>query len=155
MFHSDSLTRFRGGALFRDILNRMKLIEQKIEDPRLKFYVYSGHDVSVAGILAAFGIHPKKFPEYASIVFIELHKDSSTDGKPFVKLFYKLETDAESLIEANIPDCEAPCTLDKLELARQALIPLNWEEECGIYNWYMFDVRTNFCMLFFNKLLKS
>lgn len=67
------------GPLFNDILNRMKSISEKFYDSREKFYAYSGHDTSIAFLMAAFGIHLKTFPKYASVVFVELHQNNKND----------------------------------------------------------------------------
>ncbi|KAI1706900.1 histidine phosphatase superfamily (branch 2) domain-containing protein [Ditylenchus destructor] len=140
LFGSDLLTRLRGGALFNDVLSRMKSVAFGMQDPREKFYGYSAHDTSVAGILAGFGVHPKEFPPYSSLVLVELHQ---VEGRNFVQFFYKNVTDGTDLFEHEIAGCDAPCTLEKLEVARQHVIPLNWEEECGIFRWYNnFNTRT-------------
>ena len=67
----------------------MKSIAQNFQDSREKFYAFSAHDTSVAAILAAFGIQPKIFPNYATIVFVELHKGHHKEANDqyYVKLF--------------------------------------------------------------------
>ena len=51
------------------------------------------------------------------------------------------------MYEYEIPDCQFPCTLDKLEKARFHIIPLNWPEECGIYSSYQFNFKTNIIII--------
>uniref|UniRef100_A0A915EHC6 Acid phosphatase n=1 Tax=Ditylenchus dipsaci TaxID=166011 RepID=A0A915EHC6_9BILA len=131
LYESNLLTRLRGGPIFTDILNRMKSVARQQQDRREKFYAYSAHDTTVAGVLAGFGVHPVSFPPYSSMVLVELHQ--SENGKNFVKLFYKNVTDSNNIWEYDIADCESPCSLEDLEQARLPVIPLNWEEECGLY----------------------
>lgn len=74
LYSTDLLKRLRSGPIFRDIVDRMKLVATGETDPREKFYAYSAHDTSVAQTLTAFGVTLHQFPLYASLVLIELHK---------------------------------------------------------------------------------
>jgi lysosomal acid phosphatase len=74
LYHTDTLKRLRAGPLFRDIVDRMKLVATHQNDPREIFYAYSAHDTSVAQILTAFGVKLVRFPLYASMVLVELHE---------------------------------------------------------------------------------
>uniref|UniRef100_A0A914CEW9 EB domain-containing protein n=1 Tax=Acrobeloides nanus TaxID=290746 RepID=A0A914CEW9_9BILA len=139
LYSTNILARLRAGPLFAEILNRMKSKVQNTLDSREKFYAYSAHDTSVASILAAFGIFPEAFPLYATLVLVEMHQK---EGQNIVRIFYKNETDQPEMFEYEIPGCKTPCTLEKLEEVRKHVIPLNWESECGLVNWYDIEADT-------------
>ncbi|KAH7731105.1 Protein PHO-5 [Aphelenchoides avenae] len=139
LYSTDLLKRLRSGPIFRDIVDRMKLVATGETDPREKFYAYSAHDTSVAQTLTAFGVTLHQFPLYASLVLIELHK---VNGEYEIRLFYKNQTDKLDLWEQDIAGCGKPCSLSHLEVARAVALPLNWEEECGLYQWYQFSTET-------------
>ena len=42
LYHTDVLKKLRGGPIFADITNRMKLRQENTLDQRFKFYGYSG-----------------------------------------------------------------------------------------------------------------
>uniref|UniRef100_A0A914DPJ1 Lysosomal acid phosphatase n=1 Tax=Acrobeloides nanus TaxID=290746 RepID=A0A914DPJ1_9BILA len=139
LYSTNILARLRAGPLFAEVLNRMKSKVQNTLDSREKFYAYSSHDTSVAGILAGFGIFPEIFPLYATLVLVEMHQK---DSQNIVRIFYKNETDQPKMFEYEIPGCKTPCTLEKLEEVRKHVIPLNWESECGLVNWYDIEADT-------------
>lgn len=74
LYSTDLLKRLRSGPIFRDIVDRMKLVVGGQADRREKFYAFSAHDTSVAQTLTAFGVNLHRFPVYASLVLIELHE---------------------------------------------------------------------------------
>jgi hypothetical protein len=57
------LKRLWAGPLFTEILERMKNVSSKEEEEEIgeKFHAYSGHDLTIAGQLAIFGIFPEVF----------------------------------------------------------------------------------------------
>jgi hypothetical protein len=130
LFGSPLLKRLRAGPLFGEIVGRMENRVNGMLDQREKLYAYSAHDTAVAAVLSGFGITPVIFPEYATAVFVELHKINNSYA---VKLFYKNDTNTDSIDELAIPYCNAPCTLKKLREETRDFIPNNWEEECGLY----------------------
>lgn len=70
------------------------------------------------------------------------------------QLFYKNETDKLDLYEQEIAGCGKPCSLSHLEVARAVALPLNWEEECGLYQWYQFSTETYLCKWAWRSLVK-
>ncbi|CAD5222452.1 unnamed protein product [Bursaphelenchus xylophilus] len=130
LYGSPVLKRLRCGPLFSAIIGRMDDVAHGRRDQREKLYAYSAHDTAVAALLAAFGVTPAIFPEYATMALVELHKINETD---IVKLFYKNHTHNNNIYELEIPQCAAPCTLHRLKLNTANVIPRNWEEECGLY----------------------
>ncbi|KAK5646341.1 hypothetical protein RI129_004805 [Pyrocoelia pectoralis] len=69
------LNKLFGGMLLKEILNN---IDAHIETPKNeKFYLYSCHDLHIAGLLGAMDIFRSHTPDYAACVVIELHKIST------------------------------------------------------------------------------
>nr|AVA09661.1 putative effector protein [Heterodera avenae] len=149
----DTIKRLWSGPLFTQIIDRMDAIAKGNYRGKEKLHAYSGHDGSIAGLLAIFGIFPDVFPTYANALLLELHQESmrpssvrgyrgkskgpalkeSGGGEPFVRLFHKNATEGDTLFELQIPNCEPPCTLKKLRETRKAFTIEDgqWRRECG------------------------
>ena len=54
-------------------MTRMQAVASGRKDPREKFYAYSAHDGCLAGLLATLGNRPTVFPQYSTLVLLELH----------------------------------------------------------------------------------
>ncbi|KAF7632873.1 hypothetical protein Mgra_00007732 [Meloidogyne graminicola] len=126
--------RLLSGPLFTEILKRMENIALK-SDSKLKFQVYSGHDGTVAGLLAIFGIYLEIYPTFSTAVLIELHQqpnnmEEGTDY--FIRIFHKNETVGNCLKEIEIPECGLNCNLKQLrEIRREFIIGVKeWKTEC-------------------------
>uniref|UniRef100_A0A914MXK0 Acid phosphatase n=1 Tax=Meloidogyne incognita TaxID=6306 RepID=A0A914MXK0_MELIC len=145
--------RLLSGLLFTEILTRMENIACENEFVREeKFYAYSGHDGTVAGLLAIFGINLEIFPKFSTALLIELHqqRNKSEDLEEntstfFIRLFHKNETDGNGLLEIEIPDCGNICSLGKLkEIRREYIIELKeWNNECKNNNNFIFNDNVN------------
>uniref|UniRef100_A0A183CGE7 Lysosomal acid phosphatase n=1 Tax=Globodera pallida TaxID=36090 RepID=A0A183CGE7_GLOPA len=143
----DVIKRLWSGPLFTEILDRMDSIVNGNYKGKEKLHAYSGHDGSIAGLLAILDIYPEVFPTYANALLLELHQpqtrkgsysrgsrgSASSDGaEPFVRLYHKNTTEGVTLYELQIPNCGPPCTLKKLRETRKAFIieVPQWKEEC-------------------------
>uniref|UniRef100_A0A0N5A408 Acid phosphatase n=1 Tax=Parastrongyloides trichosuri TaxID=131310 RepID=A0A0N5A408_PARTI len=96
------ISKLRGGALINEIVNRME-IKKKCNDNdpsvkgssicRLKYYVYSAHDTTVASFLTVLGkgvkgqLVPTGLPHYSAATFVELWQDN-TSKQYYVKTQY-------------------------------------------------------------------
>ncbi|KAL3111460.1 hypothetical protein niasHT_017687 [Heterodera trifolii] len=150
LYKTTKLVRFRAGVLFNEILQRMKNVQQQTSaaaaggdnnnyDGRQRVQAYSAHDTTLAGILSAFGIPPSPFPHFATALFIELHQlhqppqqllsPAAAAPQFSIRLFYRNETDVDTLYELSIPDCPAPCTVDRLEHVRAEILSTKLEQD--------------------------
>uniref|UniRef100_A0A183C7T4 Lysosomal acid phosphatase n=1 Tax=Globodera pallida TaxID=36090 RepID=A0A183C7T4_GLOPA len=146
-YKSDVIKRLWSGPLFTEILDRMDSIVNNNYKNKEQLYAYSGHDGSIAGLLAILDIYPEAFPTYANALLLELHQPqprkggysrgsrgsaSSDNSEPFVRLYHKNTTEGGTLFELQIPNCGPPCTLKKLRETRKAFIigVPRWKEEC-------------------------
>ncbi|KAL3111271.1 hypothetical protein niasHT_014325 [Heterodera trifolii] len=148
LYKTTKLVRFRAGVLFNEILQRMKNVQQQQTaaaggninyDARQRVQAYSAHDTTLAGILAAFGLSPSPFPHFATALFIELHQlhqppqqllsPAAAAPQFSIRLFYRNETDVDTLYELSIPDCPAPCTVERLENVRAEILSTKQEQD--------------------------
>uniref|UniRef100_A0A7E4V8L6 acid phosphatase n=1 Tax=Panagrellus redivivus TaxID=6233 RepID=A0A7E4V8L6_PANRE len=108
--------KVRGGTLLWSIIGHLQqkwacYSNSKTADcgffNRLKYYIYSAHDTTVASLFSALGFsrtnyNEDGYPHYSSCVTVELWKSSST-GKNYVKFLYwplvndKYHTDIEDV----------------------------------------------------------
>lgn len=57
---------------------------------------------SVAGLLNAFGYHNEPFPHFGTLLLVELHKKPNSSEHATVRVFYRNETDIDTLWELDI-----------------------------------------------------
>uniref|UniRef100_A0A1I8BGL7 Acid phosphatase n=1 Tax=Meloidogyne hapla TaxID=6305 RepID=A0A1I8BGL7_MELHA len=142
-FKTERQKRLLSGPLFTEILNRMESIALNVNcDLKEKFHGYSGHDGTVAGLLAILGINLEIFPTFSTAVLIELHQQINNQSERnlerdktfFIRLFHKNETDGNNLWEFKIPNCGNFCSLKKLKEIKEIIELKEWQEECKNIN---------------------
>uniref|UniRef100_A0AC35TFM2 Lysosomal acid phosphatase n=1 Tax=Rhabditophanes sp. KR3021 TaxID=114890 RepID=A0AC35TFM2_9BILA len=141
---NDLLKKLKSGPLLQEISRRLRLKAANQLDSRHKYYMYSAHDTSVSAILAAFGIIPETFPNYATMAMIELHRSQDDH---IIKIFYKNVTDGENVYEYDIERCPSPCSLTSFMASTEIYIPKAWKVDCGIVKWYEWDPSTYFALI--------
>lgn len=130
------LARLKSGPLLREILNHMQSkTKNKLDE---NYYVYSGHDTTIANMLNTLGVFKGMGyhnPPYVSTVMFELRKFASNDFR--VQVFYKNTTsDPEPL---NLPGCGTSCPLDKMFEVYKSVLPVDWEKECRM-KWFQWPM---------------
>jgi hypothetical protein len=99
-------------------------------DKRRKFFMYSGHDTTVAVILHTMGVFDPQIPVYASLVTLELwQKEFESNTTYHVKIFLRNETDREPYL-LTVPNCGDPCTLEAFNELMKPNIPVDWNADC-------------------------
>lgn len=124
------LARLKTGPLLKEILTHFKNKTMKKLDPDRSYWVYSGHDTTVANMLNTLGVFKTMGyhnPPYASTVMFELREYS--DGYR-VEVFYK-NTTGEPL-QLDLPGCGISCPLDKMFQIYKTVLPVNWYDECQL-----------------------
>uniref|UniRef100_A0A914WSW4 Acid phosphatase n=1 Tax=Plectus sambesii TaxID=2011161 RepID=A0A914WSW4_9BILA len=142
-FFTTEVQRLRGGLLLSDVLTRM---EQKVDgelDERRKFHAFSAHDTTLAALLVTLGILPERWPSYASVILVELHR---RDDRNFVEVYFKNGTE-DKVYPIEVSNCPRPCTLIQFSKRSKALIPTDWEYECGLKVWYELEPKTYLIMV--------
>ncbi|XP_023932984.1 prostatic acid phosphatase isoform X1 [Lingula anatina] len=105
-----------------------------------KMFMYSGHDSTVAPLLAAMNVFNNVSPPYAACVIVELHQDPVTGGHWVQVLYRNLSRDPGSMnthpepYELSIPGCKFKCPFDRfLSLNADVLMTgAEWTEACSI-----------------------
>lgn len=128
-------------------------------DPRLKLFLYSAHEVTIAGFLKALDIPMAEVPSYSSAVMIELRK--STLGIDYVQVifpkfvarfmflcYFALQLlyyngDPPTIRKLRIPGCDVKCPLkDFLQLTRHVW-PSDEELQCDRH-WFLQSLTNNY-----------
>lgn len=124
------LARLKSGPLLKEILMHFKNKTLKKLEPNRNYWVYSGHDTTVANMLNTLGVFKLMGyhnPPFRATVLFELR--SYSDGYR-VQVFYKNTTaEPEPL---NLPGCGPSCPLDKMFEIYKGVIPVSWEKECAL-----------------------
>jgi len=131
-YNTDDWQRLVGGPLLGDILRRLKAKAAGDLDPRLKYYVYSGHDATLWTMLKILGASNGLNPPYASLLLLELHY---RQGQHYVEAYFRNSTHLEQPEPAfmvGIDGCPYPCTLEQFETRSKPKVPTDWEAECKL-----------------------
>ncbi|CAH0548758.1 unnamed protein product [Brassicogethes aeneus] len=100
---SSKLAQFRIGPVFQSILDHFENVNEKV-------IMYSSHDSSLVDIVYTLQPnHPKFWPEFASVVILELWQNKDEE---YVKLTLKRDNTIE---EINIDQCGVKCNLEKFK----------------------------------------
>ncbi|KAI6184457.1 Acid phosphatase [Aphelenchoides bicaudatus] len=135
----EELTKVRGGPILWSLINHINdkiyctTTDEKKWDKKkvgtckwikqLQWYAYSAHDITIAGLFAAFGFNETNFdepgfPHYSAAVSVELWKD--TNAEFYVKIYYwkppanltKPATDGDIFdLTSKISGCNDKCAL--------------------------------------------
>lgn len=121
--YTKDLARLKTGPLFNDILNHFA---NSTHHKSRKFFMYSGHDTTIANILNTLDAFEYHSPPYAATILFELR---TLNGSYFVNILYKNTTIPQKII---LKQCPFYCPLEKfvklLEPIR--LSPDQWKTEC-------------------------
>jgi len=104
-----------GGLLANEIALNFNKVAKK--QSKTKLFYYSAHYPTMFSLFTALGLNKdptsplRRIPYYASLVFIELWRDSD-DGKFFVQFSFRNGLE-EPLKPYSIPGCPDPCTLEQ------------------------------------------
>ncbi|XP_012253608.2 venom acid phosphatase Acph-1-like isoform X2 [Athalia rosae] len=116
---NDEIRRLHGGALLRKITDDFASCRNGTLEEGKKLYLYSAHDLNVAGLLGALGIWKSHMPEFSSAVIIELLE---CDGEYFIKIIHYLGI-PPTFVEMRLPGCEKLCPMDKFMDVLKHVIP--------------------------------
>lgn len=76
------MKRLNGGTLVKRFIENMKLNEERIS--QRKIYLYSGHEVNIAGFVKAHNFTEPELPAYGCAIIVE--KLSDETGQKFIKV---------------------------------------------------------------------
>ncbi|XP_055328627.1 prostatic acid phosphatase-like isoform X2 [Paramacrobiotus metropolitanus] len=144
-FDDEERSRIVGGALLNIILERMRNSTKGEIVP--KFFLYSGHDSSVAGLLSTLQVYNSsrvpslhRIPLYNAFVIMELFANNT------VRITYSSAKelrrnntewrDAELFIYKH-PNCSVYCPLVDMIEMNQRYVVANWEHECDDRNFLL------------------
>lgn len=117
-----TLKQFSGGTMIRQFLDNLRAKD----NPR-KIYLYSGHEVNIAGFMRSHNIAEPKIPFYGSAVIMEKLRDEQDNV--FVKLLLWTGV-SEKLITLKLDGCSEVCPLEKYEELMKDVIPSDEQMNC-------------------------
>ncbi|XP_012251812.2 venom acid phosphatase Acph-1-like [Athalia rosae] len=124
---NDELKRLWGGMLLRKITDDfLSYRNGSLPDGR-KIFLYSAHDLNVAGLLSTLGVYDSRFPQYSSAVIIELLE---YENDYFVKVIYYLGIPPKFIV-MQIPGCTQLCPLDKFLYQLENVIATDEDIKCN------------------------
>jgi len=120
---------FENGILPKTGLQKLvRRIKERINNATTQqspvtFAVYSGHDNTIMPLLAALGVWDQKWASYASMVSIELYKETNETGNFFFRIIYNGK-------ELRHPGCDSDNELCPLQVLMEAMAFTNEELPC-------------------------
>ncbi|CAF1037677.1 unnamed protein product [Adineta ricciae] len=128
LFYLPEISRLRGGPLLRDILTNMNyLVSNNVNGRKAK--IYSGHDTSIAPVLAYLGVNYIHQPPFASALFFDLYQQD--DRSYAIQLQYLNTTNSQNPHTIHIPGCPSTmCPLNTFLRLYEKGLPENMEKEC-------------------------
>jgi hypothetical protein len=138
---NETMKKFSSGNMLREIASNMRKM-LKAEEPHTsegaaveKMRIYSGHDTTVIGLMAAMEIWPFKKVNYASYVKFELLTDN-TDKSHYVKVYVRDDEDYKSFNPQaqNLTFCgkKSLCPLDEFQAFTDRFLIQDWDTECSL-----------------------
>ncbi|CAF1224512.1 unnamed protein product [Rotaria sordida] len=128
LYLNNDSKRIRGGPLIQDIWINMNNSSRGGTYRKLK--MYSAHDTTVSAALAFLGINCPQQPSYASALFLDLYKRSSTY---YIKVEYLNVTDSNKPYPYLLDSCPTlECPLDTFTAIYRTRFPASAEVECAI-----------------------
>ncbi|XP_034171419.2 luciferin 4-monooxygenase isoform X2 [Osmia lignaria lignaria] len=123
--YTTQMKRLNGGPIVKRFIEN---IRNKTDKTGPKIYLYSGHDLNIAGFAKANGFTEPKIPTYGSAIIVETLK--SPLGVRFIRMYLWIGT-TEELIPYKIPKClQKYCPFELYVAYMQNVIPTNGESEC-------------------------
>ncbi|KAL4222131.1 hypothetical protein ACF0H5_018171 [Mactra antiquata] len=132
MFNGTEKSMLKGGPLLSEFIYNMMLTVNRPTFAKVKMFMYSAHDTTVAALLSALGLYDKKSPQYTAMVIAELHENPT--GKFYVNLFYKNVTDDPTAHLLTLPNCVENCPIEDFIRLTKDAVPTSWLTQCQVPN---------------------
>lgn len=125
-----NMQRMAAGPLLGLIIQRMQRHINGYDVQ--KYFVYSGKNSSLAGLLAMFGAFDGVEPSFGSTIVLELHRFGAVY---YVRVLYFYSSDPHTEIPEIITlrGCSEYCPFEQFRLLTTGMVPLKWEQECGLW----------------------
>lgn len=138
LYNSTAKSRLRGGPLLGLMIQNMRdsINSSLPPEHKVKFHMYSAHDVTITSFLYALKLFNDIMPPYASAVGVELWKNTDKkDQSPeySVRIWYRNDTKVDPYILV-LSKCKSDCPFDTfVELTKdRALADADIKEACGL-----------------------
>ncbi|XP_071949934.1 prostatic acid phosphatase-like isoform X1 [Antedon mediterranea] len=128
LFKGKDIGKLKGGNLVQLMTENMNN-KTKDEDSKMKFYMYSAHDTTLAAFLSALQIYNGFQPPYATCVGVELWKNSKME--PYVKIWYRNDSTTEPY-DLSIPGCNITCSFNDFKALTKDILPGDIKKACQL-----------------------
>ncbi|XP_076394710.1 venom acid phosphatase Acph-1 isoform X3 [Megachile rotundata] len=122
--YTPQMKRLNGGMLIKRFIKNIKSNEQR-DRPR-KIYLYSGHEVNVAGVAAALNFSEPEIPAYGSAIIVEKLRDKA--GKIYIRMLLWTGVTTQ-LIPYKLAGGGEICPIDKYLNIVEDIIPSDEESD--------------------------
>ncbi|KAK4881237.1 hypothetical protein RN001_004556 [Aquatica leii] len=127
--YNNVLRRLNGGQVLSIIIrNLLNYISNDQNQKQTKLYLLSGHDRTVASVLAALDLFIPHIPKYNSALIFELHQVNTTK-QYVIKMFYLKDVN-QGLEQLLVKECPSLCTVQDFIEALKSNTMTNHEDEC-------------------------
>jgi len=130
------MKRLKAGPLIKELVEHFQMRSEGSDklDARLKMFMYSGHDTTIASLLNALGMFNGLPPPFATCVIMELHKDALSSAH-YVKILYRNDS-SHPPYPLRLPGCpHIYCPIESVIKLTNPVIPQDWAFECKIGLW--------------------
>ncbi|XP_008555397.2 uncharacterized protein LOC103576824 [Microplitis demolitor] len=127
IFFNDTLKRLSGGVILRNITDTMSDIVYGKLSNHQKINIFSGHDLTVAALLAVVGDLDPHIPKYSATVMVELLQKNDNY---YVKSRY-YQGIPPTVVDLKIPGCDTVCPFNEFMTLMTNLLPSDEELKCN------------------------
>lgn len=129
LFNDTLIQKVRSGNLIEELYTNM--IHAINGTSTTKFYVYSGHDKTLASLMSLLGIFNNQLVPFGSVLFFELHEINQSH---IIRIYYFNETfeNKRYLIKQNKCDGNTNCSLEQFHSIVEPFIIEDFNSDCGI-----------------------
>ncbi|XP_055594300.1 lysosomal acid phosphatase-like isoform X1 [Uranotaenia lowii] len=129
---TDELKKIRGGAILKDLVEKLKAKRDGTLSPNRSLFFYSAHDAALSNLCNTLGLESlvKKRAEYGATVVFELYETLGNDME--VRIIYYPTTSTKVPVQIDIPNCGKPCSLTNFERSVKHWLLNDYDEACKI-----------------------
>jgi len=129
-YHPEEACRLGIGRFFGEISNFFKFPIENPDKKNPKFFMFAGHDNTLAPLLVGLEVFSGKHPSMGSAIILELWKNKNNEHVFQILYYDNLDNSLKTL---QLPSCQSSlCDVQKLFDRMEILTPKDYFTECAI-----------------------